>query len=883
MHGDIDSFLQAGFDSLSRNELVDALASFASARDLLCSEADQALLEPIERDARLAIVCTYLGHAYALSDDPRAQDTLHQAIEIAGRSHNLFAPVELQARLFIAEHYTDKGLYARALTQFDIAYNLAAFLHDKTAMELSAGHLGSICLYTSRLEQACDWFLVALELAGDDGANKKVWLGSLGLSFSELGQYDRAIDYYQSAFAVAQESGDRETMSICLGAQGNARFEQERYDEAQMLYEQAQDVATACGDRRRLNVWLGNQGIALLRQNQPQEASKKIEQAIAIARQDSDLRSLAAHLDSLSECKIAKGEMQGAFAAELEALDLSRQVFDRLGERMYLTNLGKIKARGGELNPAFVFFKEAVDLFDEQRATIKADDLKTTFANRGQDLYREIIDVCFRMGRRVEALEYVGRAKSRALIDLLANSPVDISELDIESDSSIAALKSREADLRAQIAALERLLVEDEGSLSRETDNKNSDDKDGLRRAQPSQTDTRKLYGEWREVVNQLKRRHPDYASLIATSTLTYDDMRKLWLDKMLEDGTCVVEFYYASDYLLVSLITKDNELITHHIDDAGTLEDLQNDLFSFFEMSSTEGWEVPVSLSKRLYKTLFGDLFASLPDGGNSIDRLIVVPHGNLYHFPFAALHDGHGYLCQSKAVSYLPAISLIPILKAAGGASGASKYLVSAISDYSATRKNGMVFSSTLRSSAGLEDLTYTMEEAQSIKTLSDAVLLTNEEVKEALPEIFGQYEVVHFAGHAIFNNEEPMASGLVLNDGSILSAAAILEGSALRTRMGKLLVLSACQTGVNAVTQGGEILGLARALMYAGMPNLVLSLWEVADRSTASLMEDFHALWQGGKISVAQALRQAQMHAIDKKQPVHAWAPFIHFGID
>ena len=151
MHGDIDSFIQAGFDSLSRNELVDALASFASARDLLCGEADQSLLEPIERDARLAIVCTYLGHAYALSEDPRAQDTLHQAIEIAGRSQNLFAPVELQARLFLAEHYTDKGLYARALTQFDIAYNLAAFLHDKTAMELSAGHLGSICLYTSRL------------------------------------------------------------------------------------------------------------------------------------------------------------------------------------------------------------------------------------------------------------------------------------------------------------------------------------------------------------------------------------------------------------------------------------------------------------------------------------------------------------------------------------------------------------------------------------------------------------------------------------------------------------------------------------------------------------------------------------------------------------
>src|SRR5262249_39712521 len=102
-------------------------------------------------------------------------------------------------------------------------------------------------------------------------------------------------------------------------------------------------------------------------------------------------------------------------------------------------------------------------------------------------------------------------------------------------------------------------------------------------------------------------------------------------------------------------------------------------------------------------------------------------------------------------------------------------------------------------------------------------------------------------------------------------------------LRTHCGRLLVLSACQTGVNLVTPGGEILGLARALMYAGMPNLVLSLWEVADRSTSDLMQEFHNAWQAGKLSIAEALQKAQQVAVKSGQPVHAWAPFIHFGID
>ncbi len=289
-------------------------------------------------------------------------------------------------------------------------------------------------------------------------------------------------------------------------------------------------------------------------------------------------------------------------------------------------------------------------------------------------------------------------------------------------------------------------------------------------------------------------------------------------------------------------------------------------------------------------------------------IKRLVLVPHAALYHLPFSALHDGSGFLCERFSVSYVPTVSLIPILsrqKAQSAAEqgigheslpGAGNYLVSAISDYSATRKNGVVFSSRLRSAAGLEDLGYTMEEAQSIATLGgattgSATLLTNEQVKENLPKMFGDYDVVHFAGHAVFNADEPLASGLVLADGSILSAGSILEGSALRTRRGRLLVLSACQTGVNVVTDGGEILGLARALMYAGMPNLVLSLWEVADRSTADLMQDFHTFLRAGhetgskekKVTVSEALRQAQLKAIAAKQPVHAWAPFIHFGVE
>ncbi len=893
-----------------------------------------------------AVVLTYLGQTERMIGlHAQSIEHLHQAIELC-RQANLLE-CELQARLFLAEQLAGQGDFTEAQGHFDLAYNTASFLQDFNSMELAAGNLGSVCMSLSHLEAATDWFNIALELADHTASGEKsVWLGSLGLALSELGQFEQATNYYRRAYLEAEYESDALTMSICRGSEGNICFEQAKFSQSFDLYKEAQHLASQGKDRRREGIWLGNQGVSLARLTQTDEAILLLEKALFIARELSDTATIAAHLDSLGDCYKALADFERANEYYTEALTISRSIKDRLGERIYLGNLGKLKAQSGELAPAFEYFRQAVELFDEQRGMIKADDLKTSFANRGQELYGDMVSTCLKLNLRVEALEYVGRAKSRALLDLLSNSPIDVSELaavgdddgSVSSDGtggtgvtrSLKDLMSREADLRAQIAHLERQFFhgqpeDDSGTGSGgNTGNTGNGGNTGLRGSQAPQEDTRKLYLEWREVLNQLRRRHPNYANLVSASTLSYGEIQSLWQSGKLADDTCVIEFFFPQDYLLVACVQNEKNLqnlksddglssdagsrpglSTHAVMDSKALDQIRDDIATFLEMSSTEGWEVPVSLCKRLYNNLLGPVIEKLHP---SVKRLLLIPHGSLYHLPFSALHDASAYVCQSYAISYVPTVSLIPVLAQTRGAVSASsaagavtsdgsgaiqkeaaaRYLVSAISDYSATRESGMVFSSRLRSSAGLEDLAYTMEEANSILSLGqgtagNGTLLTNEEVKRSLSELFGEFEVVHFAGHAIFNHDEPMASGLVLSDGSILSAASILEGNALRTHKGRLLVLSACQTGVNVVTEGGEILGLARALMYAGMPNLVLSLWEVADRSTAALMQDFHTAWQLGKVSVAQALRQAQMKAIEAKQPVHAWAPFIHFGIE
>jgi hypothetical protein len=90
--------------------------------------------------------------------------------------------------------------------------------------------------------------------------------------------------------------------------------------------------------------------------------------------------------------------------------------------------------------------------------------------------------------------------------------------------------------------------------------------------------------------------------------------------------------------------------------------------------------------------------------------------------------------------------------------------------------------------------------------------------------------------------------------------------------------LVVLSACQTNLGELSRGDEVIGLSRALIYAGAPSVVSSLWSVSDESTKVLMESFYTHLRAG-MSKAGALRQAQMEMIASEEYAHPyyWAAF------
>ena len=93
-------------------------------------------------------------------------------------------------------------------------------------------------------------------------------------------------------------------------------------------------------------------------------------------------------------------------------------------------------------------------------------------------------------------------------------------------------------------------------------------------------------------------------------------------------------------------------------------------------------------------------------------------------------------------------------------------------------------------------------------------------------------------------------------------------------------ELVTLSGCATGLNVVAAGDELIGLARGLFQAGAQSLLLSLWDVHDRSTADFMAEFYRRFRNGE-DKATAVREAMLIVREAHPHPYQWAPFVLMG--
>jgi len=145
----------------------------------------------------------------------------------------------------------------------------------------------------------------------------------------------------------------------------------------------------------------------------------------------------------------------------------------------------------------------------------------------------------------------------------------------------------------------------------------------------------------------------------------------------------------------------------------------------------------------------------------------------------------------------------------------------------------------------------------------------------------------DVIHFAGHYVTNQAEPLMSKLVLakqkgSENGDLSLGELIDMKLTRT---KLVVLSACETSGKDYYNGEGLIGIARTFLRTGIPLVVASQWSVESESTAQLMLKFHRYRKLPGVSSLAALRKAQLELLEDPNGLYSdpyyWAAFTTVG--
>ena len=234
---------------------------------------------------------------------------------------------------------------------------------------------------------------------------------------------------------------------------------------------------------------------------------------------------------------------------------------------------------------------------------------------------------------------------------------------------------------------------------------------------------------------------------------------------------------------------------------------------------------------------------------------RLVIVPHRALHYLPFQALHDGATYLIERREVSYAP--SALVLQKCLGlERRSLSRALLLGVADAQTPRVH---------------------DEIEALRSLfPETVALLNQEATiAALRKQAPTADVIHLACHGQFRPDNPLFSSLRLGDGWLT----VRDAYNLNLHCA-LVTLSACETGVNDVAPGEELIGLARGFFAAGSASLLISLWTVDDEATSEMMVDFYGRLRASG-SPAKALREAQLAMMQKRQHPFFWAPFVLTG--
>jgi CHAT domain-containing protein/Tfp pilus assembly protein PilF len=832
----------------------------------------------IEHKEEEAKLLRSLGFTYAqTSEYSQALDFYREALDISQ---------EIGDRRRQAECLTDiadvdwkRGNYSQSIEKYKESLAISREVGDHYREFWTLVGMGNVLLKTGEFSRSLQSYLQALEINEQLKLRHQegVLLTNIANIYLNLGNYSKSLDYYQKALDIHKETGSKSLEGVTLSNMAYVYSEQKDYLHASEVYQKALQIAREIGDRRAEANRLNNLANTHYHLGNFATARKLYDEALTLA-QDLGAREIEANIyrdraymfDRIQEYSRARESF-------LKAISIGQEI--GYSQKIWLAHAGlaSVYKKQNKDQEALEQYARALENIESMRSHIQMEEHKSGFLADKFEVYVDLVSLLFDLyqghpskGFGEQAYYVAERAKARAFLDSLQEGEANLSR------KLSPELKERESELLRRISEIQTELIK-----PRISDVKR---KDLFKELEEAEDDHLHL-------IQRIRSTSPVYAQIVYPEPYRLEDIGK----RLLDTETAILEYLVGEEEAFLFFLTRD-DFSVHRLSASKDLEDRAHNYLSLLKTGTDKDFQA-FKAGERLYQELIGPAEKKL----GSMERLIIIPDGNLNYLPFEALIGGEWddhprYLIEDFRISYAPSATALVNLKDRKNLASLRKDLLAfADPDYdfaSISRKeidpDNILREFYLERGFDFSPLKYSAEEVRQISKLikkkaRDIYTEKNAREEKIKNLDLQDYKIIHFATHGFIDEKVPLRSSLLLSLDEDPTEDGFFQIREIYSTdlNAKLVVLSACQTGRGKLERGEGVRGLSRAFLYAGAESVVASLWNVNDKATSVFMKYFYrSLSQS--LKKEEALQKAKLDMIESEygHPFF-WAPFVLNG--
>jgi len=795
---------------------------------------------------------------------------------------------DMHFRLNMATAYSYLGQYNKAIEYLQPSLAIAREIGDHDKEALSLHFLGVAYRSIGQCRESIEYEQQFLAIVKKFGASEEEAksLNNLGVAYNLLGRYTEAIDSCQQALAIARKIRTREVEAASLGNLGDAYTYLGHLQKAIEYHQQSLKIEKEIGNFKGESRSLGSLGNVYLNLGEYQQTIDYYQQWLTIAKKIPDRQGEMNALLGLGNAYSYLKDDKQAGEYYQQCLDIARELGNRQGEADSLLGFGNIFLRAGKHEQAIdcyqQYFKIAQKISDRKGKANAVGSLGNTCIVLGQ---HQIAINCYEKAIAI-AQEIGDRPLAATFLHMLGVDFLETNKLTEAEEAFRAAIQIWES-LRSD-------LVKDTHKVS--IFDTQADSYRLLQKVLVSQNKTDEALeiaerGRARAFVELLVRRfsaslgEPNNESHLQ-GTIKPPTLKEIQEIAQEHNSTIIEYSIVDSDNLYIWVIKSTGEIAFCPVDlqplleEYNSLEQLAEDTRGIIEHGS---WSDYKFLLQQLHQYLIKPIADLLPTDPN--DTIIFIPQHKLFLIPFPALQDATGrFLIEQHTMLIAPSIKALELSRkqrerVRSREWGVEENYLDALVVGNPTMPK-IPFS---KPPWQLKSLPYAEQEAEEIASLLQTeAIVSDYATKVKVVQQMLKARLIHLATHGLLDdiNRSGIPGAIALaasdNDNGFLTAGEILD----LDLNAELVVLSACNSGRGKIT-GDGVIGLSRCLFIAGVPSLIVSLWEVEDSSTKLLMTQFYQNLQNG-MNKAQALRQAMLATMQQyRNCPKIWAGFTLIG--